>query len=356
MAEEKKEVVVNKGPLCEESPLINIKFKRKPSTTGSSYTSPALSTTPTRKSSGPLYTVESNLKQRAGVHLSYNTTSTTSTSTPTPVLSTPQRSSELQRSRSMGTLTMPRSKSEQKIGVLPPEAILNMESHHVRTKEEQKRRTQPIVDQYQEAEKQIKRSIEIDQRLRRIIDGCLMDAITKNMLRVPLISFMNSCRGVEFVTDYTKLAKKYDIIKVSHEKEISDNQFSLDLINHDHEYNSIVSILIYLSNHKPRLVYIISKHLIAFSLRPPDFFDFDDATAASTAKEEENKTPEGKMVLFQQEQSGHLQKQRNAAATATNGGNELTFIDKAVMHLFTTQESAFFYRIIVDLAQTYRDT
>lgn len=355
MAEEKKEVV-NKGPLCEESPLINIKFKRKPSTTGSSYTSPALSTTPTRKSSGPLYTVESNLKQRAGVHLSYNTTSTTSTSTPTPVLPPQQRPIELQRSRSMGTLTMPKSKSEQKIGVLPPEAILNMESHHVRTKEEQKRRTQPIVDQYQEAEKQIKRSIEIDQRLRRIIDGCLMDAITKNMLRVPLISFMNSCRGVEFVTDYTKLAKKYDIIKVSHEKEISDNQFSLDLINHDHEYNSIVSILIYLSNHKPRLVYIISKHLIAFSLRPPDFFDFDDdaTTAANATKEEENKTAGDKMVLFQQEQSGHLQKQRNAVAT--NGGNELTFIDKAVMHLFTTQESAFFYRIIVDLAQTYRDT
>ena len=180
------------------------------------------------------------------------------------------------------------AKSRKKKPIQPSERIREKQHLHIQmsSAEALKSKPRPYLNNsegllYSELEAQLMKSIDIEEHLRLNITRRIMAAYKLKQFHVPVMAFLVSHEGVEFIEDFKLLTTHYELEYMKEAREISEKQLSLDLTNYQKEYGSIVSVILYLKHMQPPLAYVISKQRISLIPRPYDLFIPDGGTGES---------------------------------------------------------------------------
>lgn len=238
---------------------------------------------------------------------------------------------------------------------------VNPESHHIRTSSvnSTNKRTNTnkncssasfARDEYNLLEERLIASIQINEALENEINHNIAIAYQRQTLRVPMIAFMRFGTEVRFVRDFAKLCREeYDIVHTKNPTMISKKQLSLDMLHHENEYRTIVSVILYLESLNPPLTYVIARYPVTYTPKVPDLFiDEDDdqetivtttvttsatSTTTTTTKRANHNSNNDKMIV----------------STPTPVPS---FIERLYMNYARVTQSGYYYLIYVDLSLT----
>ena len=159
---------------------------------------------------------------------------------------------------------------------------LNTQSHHVRTQKNKQKTSYFPKDDYSILEETLIASIQIDEALENEVNQAITIAYQRQSLRVPMIAFMRCANDIKFIKDFSQLSIEYDIEHTKNPSTISKKQLSLDLLHHEKEYKTIVSVILYLESLNPPLTYIISRYPVSLTPKVPELFIDDDIQTVTT--------------------------------------------------------------------------
>lgn len=216
---------------------------------------------------------------------------------------------------------------------------VNPQSHHIRTKQPKKKKKESNFarDEYSILEEKLISSIQINEALENDVNRKITLAYQQQTLRIPMMAFMRYENGIRFVKDLAHFQREYDTEWTKNPTIISKKQLSLDLLHHEEEYRVIVSLILYLENLEPSLVYIISRYPVIVTPKVPDLFLGDvEATTTTTTVTTMSRT---------------------VTTTTTHGGGGSvvttpTFIERLYMNCVRVTQPGYYYHIYVDLSLT----
>ena len=229
---------------------------------------------------------------------------------------------------------------------------LNIHSHHVRTTPK-KKKTNAFAcreDEYNLLEESLISSIQITEALENDVNRHIAIAYQKQHLRVPIIAFMRCGSDFEFVQEFERLSIVYDIVHTKNPIEISKRQLSLDLLHHEPEYKTIVSVILYLESLNPPLSYVISRYPVTFTPKGTDLF-IDDNDSSIVTTTITTSTTTTTTTTRHMNNNTVMPKHKNQPVIATPMPTP-SFIERLYLNYVRIAKPGYYYHIYIDLSLT----
>lgn len=232
-------------------------------------------------------------------------------------------------------------------------AQLNQESHHVRTSPVKKTTTKKKDeyygrDEYCLLEEALISSIQISEALEVEVNRNIANAYERHSLRAPIIAFVRYGAEFRFIRDFHQLSREYEVVHTKNPVTITKKQLSLDLLHHETEYKTIVSVILYMETLETPLTYVISRYPVTLTPRVPDLFlpmgGDEDAGGATTTTTT--------IVSGGATTTTTTTTKTCVAASSNTLTTTPSFIERLYMNCMRTAQAGYYYMLYVDLSLT----
>lgn len=260
---------------------------------------------------------------------------------------------ELQEQKQLRVEKTPKRIPRQPLERIQQAQSRAVKEHHVKittipitTKKVRKKK---VVDDDYQLEEKFARSIQINETLTNVVNTRVMTAYKHQIVRPPIIAFMRSPEGINFINDFGKINAIYDIEYLKQPVVVSKEQLSVDLYHFDKEYSTIIGVILYLEEQDPPLVYVISRYKIAFTPKPYNLFEEEEVTDPLTITTVKTTTTVSTTTTTT---ISSVSNTKPLDITDTLNPPPISFIERFVHNCIRTRQTGYYYLIYVDLSLT----